>query len=85
MTTYTPPSIVSDEAQDAIELVARHVTAQIIDDTNVGQYWEDFPEIGEDDWLRIAKAVGEQVHAADNATRPEFEAAYKLLAARADQ
>lgn len=68
------------DLRHAIEVVAMQVISHQLEET--GSLWEDYPEIGEEDWGRVAERVtaltaGFDVSAAD------YHAAYDLLEARA--
>lgn len=45
--------------------------------------WENYPEIGEQDWVRVVERVGE-IAALIAPDQSEFEAAYDYLKERAD-
>jgi len=49
----------------------------------LGEMWEEYPEIGEDDWLEISQRV-QDIADRSNPTGPEFEAAYAHLMERAE-
>lgn len=61
-------------------VVMRHIAATLVA-THAGEMWEQYPEIGEDDWLEITSRLS-NVH--DWPTHQEFKAAYAHLASRAD-
>jgi hypothetical protein len=66
-----------------VDVVARSVLAAILSDDE--DRWEDYPEIGEHDWIAVmdrVRAIAEAVtaHVDPNA----FQQAYQTLAARAD-
>jgi hypothetical protein len=67
------------QQNDAIGVVARHVAAYLIEQ-EVGEAWESFPEIGEDDWQDVVDRVGRMVRFPD---RDAYAAAYALLQSRA--
>jgi len=50
---------------------------------SVGEMWEDYPEIGEHDWIDICNRLAASV-ARQNPSAEEFQAAYAHLAGRAD-
>jgi hypothetical protein len=80
----TPPPE-PDEVQVAIDLLARHVVAEEVACADLSDRWEDLPLVGEQDWQRIQWSAERQVAELDSASRAEFEAAYRLVAARAEQ
>jgi hypothetical protein len=65
----------------AIEIVARQVIHNATSDWGRCD-WEDYPEIGEDDWFKILKEIADL---APHVARDEFAAAYDLLKARAER
>lgn len=70
-----------DELEAAIDMVARQVIASLVEE-NIGFEWENFPEIGEQDWLRVQARCLELVPLLDFDT---FGRAYALLESRAEQ
>lgn len=76
-TTPNPMTI-----DDACRYVARHVVYDLIDRyLDIGDGWEDYPEIGEHDWNRVgAHVAGMCLRVMDDA---KYAEAYALLAARA--
>lgn len=72
------------ETRHAMDVIIRAVIARLIDEPDtVGEMWEDFPEIGEHDWIEICEQVAERAKSFINS--PEvFKAAYEHLASRAD-
>jgi hypothetical protein len=73
------------ETETAVQLLSAHIVALIVENATIDDYWEDLPDVGEDDWARIATAARKWAASLDSVTRPQFEAAYKLLADRADK
>lgn len=70
----TPPMSV----ERAVEIIARHALAGILDP--IMDRWEDYPDVGEDDWATITeRAEALLVYPSDD----EYNAAYALLKARA--
>lgn len=65
----------------AIEAVAAHVIATSVQ-RDLGERWEDYPEIGEHDWERVAEQVEEML---PRVSPTRFREAYARLEARADQ
>lgn len=53
------------------------------DDEGISEMWEDYPEIGENDWIAICHAV-KRVAEKRNPRAEQFEWAYTHLAGRAD-
>lgn len=70
--------------EEARELVARHIVSTAVQDS-LGSLirWEDFPDIGEHDWLAVNARACELV-APMTATEETFKAAYAVLAERAE-
>lgn len=69
------------EVRAAIEVVAAAVAQAAVEDA-IGDMWEQYPDIGEHDWTRVAD---EATAMAGSFTQPErFQAAYDLLAERAN-
>lgn len=67
--------------EEAIDIVARRVINDRLDEPF--DFWDGYPEIGEDDWLAVCNRVRELA----NAGAPhvgEYESAYALLESRAD-
>lgn len=53
------------------------------DGERVSEMWEDYPEIGERDWIAICQAV-KRVTEKRNPSQDAFRAAYTHLASRAE-
>jgi len=70
-----------DRVREAIDIVARELIYLAIE----GQYvtWEDFPELGECDWVSVA-AKAEEIVGRSRPSNAEYEAAYAYLEQRAD-
>lgn len=70
----------SENVQKSIDVVARQIAFRIFDPERA--LWEDYPEIGEDDWERVVAAV--------EALTPippdmhEYRSSYEYLAGRAE-
>lgn len=64
----------------AIEIIAREAIARKA--KSVEDSWEDFPEIGEQDWEMVVQCADERLLAP---TVEEYEWAYALLSARAGE
>lgn len=72
-----------DDITAAIDSVARQLVWQLVED-HAGEAWESFPEVDQDDWLRIVK----RAKALAEAPLPEvgeYRDAYVLLGMRAQQ
>lgn len=67
------------DVEVAITGMAEHLIASLVED-HAGTQWESFPDIGEDDWMRVV-ARAEQL-AEDNLS---WQSHYQLLAARAGE
>lgn len=84
MTTTEPPfaqAELDEQTQQDIALVAQHVGASLLTGYVAGDEWENYPEIGELDWIRIRDHLAESHPYPDPA---EYLAAYDRLAARAE-
>ena len=67
--------------EEAIDIVALSLIASAACD-RAGEGWEDCPEIGEHDWMRIAQAMDRLAPDPDPAVVAE---AYALLEGRAEK
>lgn len=65
---------------EAIEIVASAVLANAAIDVGRDE-WESYPSIGEADWAQVITRLEELV---DGPSTKDFQAAYDLLAARAN-
>lgn len=74
----------TNPTRDAVRIVARRVLAHIIAATEVDQRWQDYPDIGEDDWAAVAADVRRLADRGD-VQHEHYEAAYRHLADRADR
>lgn len=68
------------EVQAAINVIARDALHRATEDAPIAE-WDDYPEIGEGDWDDVIAEISRITPAPDKA---EFDAAYALLAMRAD-
>jgi hypothetical protein len=69
---------------DALDIIAKRCIANLIEHDKGGNgstQWEDWPEIGEDDWFRVLQRMDELVP--DDPSRDKVKQAYATLAARA--
>lgn len=64
----------------AIQVIAQEVLARAAETT--GEWWEDYPEIGEHDWERVLAAVASR--AVPHPVNSTFDLAYKFLEGRAE-
>lgn len=65
--------------------IVDRITFVLADDgERVSEMWEDYPEIGENDWIAICEAV-KRVTEKRAPSVVAFNAAYKHLAGRADR
>lgn len=71
------------EATEAIEVVARHMASRLLfDSERLSEEWENYPDIGEDDWTEVVRAaLGLFPFPPWN----DYTAAYRLLSDRADR
>jgi len=67
------------EGTRAIRIVAQHAIHMAAADGGTCPMWEDYPEIGENDWYAVLEEVDKIAAAPDG-----YEAAYALLEARAE-
>jgi len=67
------------EADRAIKTVAQRAIHMAAADGGTCPMWEDYPEIGENDWFAVLEEVDKIAAAPDG-----YEAAYAFLTARAD-
>ena len=63
----------------SINLVARQVLADLAQD--VGERWDSYPEIGEDDWRLVVKRV---LDFAGYPPKELYDFSYQVLTARAE-
>jgi len=66
---------------DAINVIVRHAIHTAVSDGGTCPEWEDYPEIGENDWYEIEAEIALST---DCPSPAAFDAAYAFLAARAD-
>lgn len=72
------------ETRHAMDVIIRSILRRLTDDPDqVGEMWEDYPEIGEHDWIEICAQVADRSKTFTNS--PEvYKAAYAHLASRAE-
>lgn len=75
-----PKTSVDLETEIAKLTILRHIVASVVSN-HTGELWEDYPEIGEHDWIDISERV---LKAYAFPTDREFKIAYAHLASRAD-
>ena len=72
--------------REAISAVARHLIADRLDAYDVGDMWDQYPEIGEHDWYAVTQRVQEIIKATVKPPSAErFKAAYERLESRASE
>lgn len=71
----------SDKKAMAIEVIVRQVIAAFVDSDGFADAWETYAEIGEYDWEEVTEAA-KLWH--PYPIRAEYDAAYRLLADRAE-
>lgn len=76
----TNPGPLDLETEIAKLTIIRHIVATVVSN-HTGELWEDYPEIGENDWIDISERVRK---AYVFPTEREFQIAYAHLASRAD-
>lgn len=59
--------------------IAREIRFKLCEG-GIGELWEDYPDIGEGDWLDICR----RVESSDRPSHHDFAVAYAHLAGRAD-
>lgn len=68
---------------EAIDVIAKQAIKAATDDSpGYAVSWENYPEIGEEDWVRVVARVDE-LTALMAPEQAEFEAAYTYLTGRA--
>jgi hypothetical protein len=78
VTTSGAPATWDTATHDAIRIVAQEIAARAV---RQWPQWEDFPEIGEDDWREVLSELDGPHQAPD----PDlYLRAYSLLTERAD-
>lgn len=79
--------MVDDRHDQAIGVLVERIIAdaalRAIEGEHIG--WEDFPDIGEHDWQRIASGALDECTDTINRGRGGYEAAYQYLASLADR
>lgn len=75
---------ISDDFNAALarDIVARRVASRLIDEDALGVLWEDYPEIGEHDWVAVTKQA-EHIAERLNPSDDQYTAAYFYLASMA--
>jgi hypothetical protein len=68
------------EIQSAIAIVAEMAVARLI--LEADSQWENYPEIGEDDWREVEHQM--LLRSASAPSDADFNRAYEFLTARAD-
>lgn len=64
--------------------IIRRLTWLLAEDgERISDLWENYPEIGEDDWIDICRRLRER-HRLSDPTQVQFDAAYAHLAERAE-
>ncbi len=66
----------------ARDIVARRVVNRLINEDTLGCLWEDYPDIGEHDWIAVTKQAERIVERLDPAGE-KYDAAYAFLSSRA--
>jgi len=66
----------------ARDIVARRVVNSLVNGDALGCLWEDYPDIGENDWIAVTKQAERIVERLDPAGE-KYDAAYAYLASRA--
>ena len=66
---------------DAVSVIARRAVAHVI--INSEWEWEDFPEIGQDDWTQVEQEI-ERIGRELEVPQAQFQSAYEWLSTRAE-
>jgi hypothetical protein len=67
--------------EQAIDVIAREALSRFAAEAMPRDEWENFPEIGEHDWEKVAERVQQL---APSVPRDDYLAAYALLEGRAE-
>lgn len=81
-TPFEVPDTDRMSVRGAIRRVARHVIASAVE-SQYGEMWEVYPDIGHDDWDRVCEQVERILTDTIRVPSREFDAAYGLLDLRA--
>lgn len=66
--------------EEAIDVIAWHVLGQAVIRGAADSEWEDYPDIGEHDWEKIAAKVDHLAEIFPFDAQDRFDQAYELLA-----
>lgn len=80
--TEPPPTHVGQCDDSTIATVARRIVVNSL--KNGGEWWEQYPEVGEHDWSRVVVEV-DRLAATLEVPDEEFKPAYALLSERAER
>ena len=75
----TPPEA---RLADAVSVIARRALAHVIINSE-WELWEDFPEIGQDDWTQVEQEI-QRIGRELEVPQAQFQSAYEWLVARAE-
>ncbi len=71
---------------EAVDAMAKHVIRNVVHDSmEAGELWADYPEMGEDDWIRVVERAGELTDLLYPDSPDTVAAAYDYLTERAEQ
>lgn len=73
-----------DRLNVAVETVARRAISNALSEYGRAPEWEDYPEIGEHDWILVDEEIDRRRQRQD-VTAEEFAAAYEYLEGRAEK
>jgi len=72
-----------EDVAAVVDIVARRVIASYLFGETIAELWEDYPELGANDWQAVLNQVDHIVERL-NPLGGDYDAAYRFLAARAD-
>lgn len=74
-----------ERVDEAVDVVARRVIADVLDPLAVGDLWENYPDLGEDDWQAVQTRVQEIITGGvGRIDQTTYTAAYDYLESRAE-
>jgi hypothetical protein len=71
--------------ESALDIISGHLVYAALDSALTAGLidWSDFPDIGENDWHTVVRDAQNKARVFES-TKEQFQAAYAVLAARAD-
>ena len=67
----------------ALDIIARRIVNRLINEDTLGCLWEDYPDIGEHDWVAVTRQA-ERIVARLDPAGEKYDAAYAFLSSRAE-